>query len=73
MRILLLTSRVYSSTKSAVAYLMEKIESLQEFYKRKFYQGPGIVSGEIGHFNLFRLETFVEGKLTNIPYRRRYL
>jgi hypothetical protein len=31
---------------------MEKIESLQEFYKRKFDQVPGIVSGEIGHFNL---------------------
>ena len=50
---------------------MEKIESLQEFYKRKFDQVPGIVSSEIGHFNLFRLEPFVEGKPTNIPYRRR--
>ena len=50
---------------------MEKIESLQEFYKRKFDQVPGIVSGEIGHFNLFRLEPYVEGKPTNIPYRRR--
>jgi AraC family transcriptional activator of pobA len=50
---------------------MEKIESLQEFYKRKLDQVPGIVSSEIGHFNLFRLEPFVEGKPTNIPYRRR--
>jgi AraC family transcriptional activator of pobA len=50
---------------------MEKIESLQEFYKRKLDQVPGIVSSEIGHFNLFRLEPYVEGKPTNIPYRRR--
>jgi hypothetical protein len=54
-----------------VTLLMEKIESLQDFYKRKFDQVPGIVSGEIGHFNLFRLEPYVEGKPTNIPYRRR--
>lgn len=50
---------------------MEKIESLQEFYKRKFDQVPGNVSSEIGHFNLFRLEPYVEGKPVNIPYRRR--
>lgn len=50
---------------------MEKVESLQEFYKRKFDQVPGIFSSEIGHFNLFRLEPFVEGKPTSIPYRRR--
>src|SRR6188474_3266038 len=50
---------------------MEKIETLQEFYKRKLDHVPGIVSGEIGHFNLFRLEPYVEGKPTNIPYRRR--
>jgi AraC family transcriptional activator of pobA len=50
---------------------MEKIESLQDFYKRKFDQVPGIISSEIGHFNLFRLPPYVEGKPTNIPYRRR--
>ena len=50
---------------------MEKIESLTEFYKRKFDQVPGNVASEIGHFNLFRLEPYVEGKPVNIPYRRR--
>ena len=50
---------------------MEKAETLQEFYKRKFAEVPGTFTGEIGHFNLFRLEPFVEGKPTNIPYRRR--
>lgn len=50
---------------------MEKTETLQEFYKRKFAEVPGTFTGEIGHFNLFRLEPFVEGRPTNIPYRRR--
>lgn len=50
---------------------MEKTETLQEFYQRKFSEVPGTFTGEIGHFNLFRLEPYVEGKPTNIPYRRR--
>ena len=50
---------------------MEKIESLQEFYKRKFGNSSGVLPNEIGHFNLFRLEPYVEGKPTSIPYRRR--
>lgn len=50
---------------------MEKAETLQEFYKRKFAEVPSTFTSEIGHFNLFRLEPFVEGNSTNIPYRRR--
>lgn len=50
---------------------MEKTETLQEFYKRKFAEVPGTFSAELGHFNLFRLEPYVEGKPTVIPYRRR--
>jgi AraC-like DNA-binding protein len=50
---------------------METAETLQEFYKRKFAEVPGTFTSEIGHFNLFRLEPYVEGKPTNIPYRRR--
>lgn len=50
---------------------MEKAETLQEFYKRKFAEVPGTFTGDIGHFNLFRLEPYVEGKPTSIPYRRR--
>ena len=48
--------------------LLEKAETLQEFYKRKFAEAPGTFTSEIGHFNLFRLEPFVEGTPTNIPY-----
>jgi len=50
---------------------MEKIETIEEFYKRKFDWMPDNIRDEIGHFNVFRLEPFVEGKPTNIPYRRR--
>lgn len=50
---------------------METVESLQDFYRRKFEQMPGAFSSEIGHFNLFHLEPYIEGKPTAIPYRRR--
>ncbi|MFY9152625.1 MAG: helix-turn-helix transcriptional regulator [Prolixibacteraceae bacterium] len=50
---------------------MEKIESIEDFYKRKFDWVPDSMNIDIGHFNLFRLEPFVEGKPTVIPYRRR--
>lgn len=51
--------------------MMDKVETLEEFYKRKFNFMPDNIRNEIGHFNLFRLEPYVEGKPTNIPYRRR--
>jgi len=50
---------------------MDKLETLEEFYKRKFDWMPDNIRNEIGHFNLFRLEPYVEGKPTNIPYKRR--
>jgi AraC family transcriptional regulator, transcriptional activator of pobA len=50
---------------------MDKTESLQDFYKRKLGQAPGVFTSEIGHFNLFRLQPYVDGNPTNIPYRRR--
>lgn len=50
---------------------MNKLESLEDFYKRKLDWMPDNLRNEIGHFNLFRLEPLVEGKPTTIPYRRR--
>jgi AraC family transcriptional activator of pobA len=50
---------------------MERTETLLEFYKRKFDWLPENIKNEIGHFNLFRHEPFVEGKPISIPYRRR--
>jgi AraC family transcriptional activator of pobA len=50
---------------------MDTVESLEAFYKRKFDFIPNELRNEIGHFNVFHLEPYVEGKPTNIPYRRR--
>lgn len=47
---------------------MDKPESLEDFYKRKYDWMPINIRKEIGHFNLFRLESLV-GK--PIPYKRR--
>jgi AraC-like DNA-binding protein len=50
---------------------MNKSETVEEFYQRKFDWMPENIRNEIGHFNMFRLEPYVEGKPTNIPYKRR--
>jgi AraC-like DNA-binding protein len=50
---------------------MEMVETLEEFYKRKLDWMPDTIKNEIGHFNMFRLEPYVEGNPTSIPYRRR--
>ncbi len=50
---------------------MHATETLEEFYKRKSDWIPDHFRNEIGHFNMFRLEPFTEGKPTNIPYKRR--
>lgn len=51
--------------------VMETTESLLDFYKRKFNWLPENIRNEVGHFNLFHHEPYVEGKPTAIPYRRR--
>ncbi len=50
---------------------MEKSESLEEFYKRKFNWLPEELKKDFGHFNIFSLAPFSEGKVKSIPYRRR--
>lgn len=50
---------------------MESVESLEEFYKRKFHWIPEDIRKQIGHFNMFRLEPIEEGQPITIPYRRR--
>jgi AraC-like DNA-binding protein len=50
---------------------MEKIETIEDFYKRKFGWMPDNVRNEIGHFNVFRLEPFVGEKASPVPYKRR--
>jgi AraC family transcriptional activator of pobA len=50
---------------------MDKIETIEEFYKRKFDWIPDNIKNEIGHFNVFRLEPFVGDKAQPVPYKRR--
>ena len=50
---------------------MDRIESLEEFYKRKLDWMPDNFRNEIGHFNLFRLEPLEPGRPLVVPYRRR--
>ena len=50
---------------------MDKIESLEEFYKRKFNWIPDNLRNELGHFNVFRLDPFVGKNASPIPYKRR--
>jgi hypothetical protein len=51
--------------------MMKSLESLEEFYKRKFDWIPENVRKDIGHFNIFHLEPLKEGQPASIPYRRR--
>lgn len=41
---------------------MDKIESLEEFYKRKFDWIPENIKNEFGHFNVFQHEPIEIGK-----------
>lgn len=50
---------------------MNKVETLEEFYKRKFDWMPDNIRNEIGHFNIFKLEPLIGGKSQPVPYRRR--
>lgn len=50
---------------------MNKVETIEDFYKRKFDWMPENLKNEIGHFNVFRLEPFVGDKAQPIPYKRR--
>lgn len=50
---------------------MEKVESLEEFYKRKFDWIPDNIKNEIGHFNVFEHEPIEPGKMKPLSYKRR--
>jgi AraC family transcriptional regulator, transcriptional activator of pobA len=50
---------------------MDKMETLEEFYKRKFDWMPDTIRNEIGHFNVFEHEPIEPGKATVLPYKRR--
>lgn len=50
---------------------MNNVESIEEFYKRKFGWLPDNIKNEIGHFNLFHLEPVEVGKVKPLLYKRR--
>ncbi|MEA5460471.1 helix-turn-helix transcriptional regulator [Arcicella sp. LKC2W] len=50
---------------------MENIESLEDFYKRKFVWMPENIRNEIGHFNVFPHEVVEVGKPKPLLYKRR--
>jgi len=50
---------------------MDKIETIEEFYQRKFDWIPDNIRNEIGHFNVFKHEPVEPGKTKPLPYGRR--
>lgn len=57
--------------KAVHLWRMGKVESIEEFYKRKFDWLPDNIRGEIGHFNVFKLAPFVGEYAKAVPYKRR--
>lgn len=50
---------------------MRNIETIEEFYTRKFGGIPENIRKEIGHFNVFKLDPFVGENAKPVPYARR--
>ena len=50
---------------------MDKIETIEEFYKRKVSWIPDNLRNEIGHFNVFKVEPVEKGRERPVPYKRR--
>jgi hypothetical protein len=50
---------------------VNKVETIEEFYKRKFDWLPDNIRNEIGHFNIFNLEPYTGVKPQAVPYKRR--
>lgn len=50
---------------------MNNMESIEEFYKRKFDWIPDNIKNEIGHFNVFQHEPVEPGKAKPLTYKRR--
>ena len=50
---------------------MNNVESIEEFYKRKYDWLPENIKSDIGHFNLFPLEPIDPSKAKPLPYKRR--
>ncbi|MBY0479332.1 MAG: helix-turn-helix transcriptional regulator [Chitinophagaceae bacterium] len=51
--------------------MKRQVETIEEFYKRKFNWVPNNLHKEIGHFNVFRLDPYVGSRAKSVPYSRR--
>ncbi len=50
---------------------MGQVETLEEFYKRKFDWIPERIRNGIGHFNVFKLDPYVGKAAEPVPYKKR--
>src|SRR3954470_4961771 len=50
---------------------MRQVETIEEFYKRRFDWLPDNIRNEIGHFNVFQLDPFFGSNAKPVPYKRR--
>ena len=57
--------------KSVSLWSMTKVETIEEFYKRKFDWLPDNIRNEIGHFNVFKLKPLLGDIPGPVPYKRR--
>ena len=64
-------SRDNNSLKLVSLWEMSKVETIEEFYQRKFDWIPDNIRNEIGHFNVFQHEPVEPGKIKTLPYKRR--
>src|SRR5438046_6381615 len=57
--------------KSVSLWEMRKVETIEEFYTRKFGEVPEDIRKEMGQFNVFKLDPFVGNNAKPVPYSRR--
>lgn len=60
-----------SRPESVSLWEMRKVETIEEFYKRKFNCVPDDLHHGIGHFNVFKLDPYVGVNAKPVPYARR--
>ncbi len=50
---------------------MNKMETIEEFYKRNLHSVPGNINTDIGHFNVFKFDEFSSCVTQPVSYNRR--
>jgi AraC-like DNA-binding protein len=50
---------------------MDKMDTIEDFYRQKLDWMPENIRNEMGHFNVFPLDPYVGSNATPIPYKRR--